>query len=87
MDKEVLIRAIQAIELILGRINSKRLLVLYGYLLFLGGSKYMTADAVEYGSYVTVICLLLLMLKLPSDAQNAAPNDGAATPSAGDIKS
>lgn len=35
MDPQVLIRAIQAAETILGRINSKRLLTFYAFLLFL----------------------------------------------------
>lgn len=57
MDKDVLIRFIQAIESIFGRINSKRLMVLYGYLLFLLYSKEMTELAVWLGTLLSLLCL------------------------------
>jgi len=67
MDKDVLIRFVQFLETIFSRINSKRLMVLYGYLLFLLYSKEMTAAAVWYGTGVSVLVLMLFMLKTPSD--------------------
>ena len=67
MDKEVLVRFIQFLETIFSRINSKRLMVLYGYLLFLLYSKQMTDSAVWHGTWVSVLVLILFMLKTPND--------------------
>lgn len=57
MDKDVLIRFIQAVEAIFGRINSKRLMTLYGFLLFLLYSKEMTELAVYLGALVSLLTL------------------------------
>lgn len=67
MDKDVLIKFVEFLNNIFGRINSKRLMVLYGYLLFLLYSKEMTDNAVWYGTVVTLIVLGLFMLPTPND--------------------
>lgn len=59
MDKDVLIRFIQMIETVLGRVNSKRLMLLYGFLYWL----YSVKDLLgmnwtgSLGGIVTVITL------------------------------
>jgi hypothetical protein len=63
MDKDVLIRFIQFLETTFARINSKRLMTLYAYLLFLLYSKEMTDSAVLYGTLVTILVLLLFMMR------------------------
>lgn len=69
MDKEVLIRFVEFLEKVFSRINSKRLMTLYAYLLFLLYSKEMTDKAVYFGTLVTVLVLLLFMwpTKVKSD--------------------
>jgi len=57
MDKDVLIRFVQFLETVFGRINSKRLMTLYGLFLFLLYSKEMTPNAVYLGSLVSLLCL------------------------------
>lgn len=57
MDKDVLIRFIQFLETVFGRINSKRLMTLYGCLMFLLYSKEMTEDAVLWGVLLSLACL------------------------------
>ena len=57
MDKDVLIRFIAFLEAVFGRINSKRLMTLYGFLLFLLYSKEMTEDAVYLGALMTACAL------------------------------
>lgn len=57
MDKDVLIRAITMVESIFSRINSKRLMVLYGLFLFLLYSKEMTDLAVKLGVLVSLLTL------------------------------
>ena len=63
MDKDVLIRFVQFLETIFGRINSKRLMVFYGYLLFLLYSKEMTEMAVWCGAGAFLVTMALLMFK------------------------
>jgi hypothetical protein len=57
MDKDVLIRFVQFLETIFGRVNSKRLMVLYGLLLFLLYSKQMTREAVLLGTMASLLTL------------------------------
>ena len=63
MDKEVLIRFVEFLEKIFARINSKRLMTFYGFLLFLGFSKSMTELAVYCGLGGFFLTMLLLMRK------------------------
>lgn len=76
MDKEVLIRFIQAIESIFSRINSKRLMVLYGVFLFLLYSKEMTEDAV----YLGVLCALLTLWSFVHEANKRKGSDSIPVP-------
>ena len=57
MDKDVLIRFVQFLETVFGRINSKRLMVLYGLFLFLLYSKEMTETAVHCGVLSALLTL------------------------------
>ncbi len=57
MDKEVLIRFVQFLDNIFGRINSKRLMVLYGFFLFLLYSASMTPMAVKLGCLMALLVL------------------------------
>ncbi len=57
MDKEVLIKFVEFLQSIFGRINSKRLMVLYGEFLFLLYSKQMTELAVYLGTLVALLTL------------------------------
>ena len=63
MDKDVLIRFVTAVETIFSRINSKRLMTLYAYLLFLLYSKEMTENAVYLGTALTAMTLCLFMVR------------------------
>lgn len=67
MDKDVLVRFIQFLENVFSRINSKRLMTLYAYLLFLLYSKEMTDTAVVYGTAVTLVTLGLFMIRAPKE--------------------
>lgn len=57
MDKDVLIKFVEFLQSIFGRINSKRLMTLYGLFLFLLYSKEMTTTAVYLGTLVALLCL------------------------------
>ena len=57
MDKDVLIKFVEFLQSIFGRINSKRLMTLYGLFLFLLYSKEMTETAVYLGTLVSLLCL------------------------------
>jgi len=71
MDSAVLIRFIQFLELIFSRINSKRLMVFYGLLLFLLASKNVTPEAVYAATGLAVLVLLLYMVKTPTDVMGS----------------
>lgn len=58
MDKDVLIRFVQFLETVFGRVNSKRLMVLLSFLLFLTYSKEVTELAVYLSTLATLLCLL-----------------------------
>ena len=73
MDKDVLIRFIAFLELVFGRINSKRLMVIYGFLLFLLYSKEMTEPALWMGLGVSLLGLLLFWLDKKQDAITTVP--------------
>lgn len=62
MDKEVFIRFIDFLEKTFGRINSKRLMVLYGLLLYLSNTQ-LSVLAMELGTGVAVIALALYVFR------------------------
>lgn len=62
MDKEVLIRFIDFLEKTFSRINSKRLMVLYGLLLYLTNSK-LSDLSMWLGTGVAVLALLLFVVR------------------------
>lgn len=73
MDKDVLIRFIQFLETVFGRINSKRLMVLYGLFLFLLYSKEMTDLAVKLGVLVALLALWSFERDKKNDVVSKAP--------------
>lgn len=71
MDSQVLIRAIQAFETIFGRVNSKRLLVFFAYLLFL-----IYCDTNPLRMYLSAVAFLLTMLLVWKQPKNNDSLDG-----------
>jgi hypothetical protein len=58
-DKDVTLKAIEAFERLMSRLNSKRLMVLFLYLIFLGLVQQERAQ--ELGTLFTTLVLLLFM--------------------------
>jgi hypothetical protein len=71
MDPQVLIQAIQAAKEILGRINSKRLMVFYGFLLFL---VYVEANTWKMG--LGAIAFLITQYMVWKNPKNSDSLDG-----------
>lgn len=73
-DKEVTLKAIDAFERLMSRLNSKRLMVLFLYLIFIGLVTNQRAQ--ELGTLFTTLVILLFM-KNPKGDELAGVSNGA----------
>ncbi len=86
MDSAVMIRFIEFLDNIFGRINSKRLMIYYGFLLFLAYALTrpgVTTDLIVWvAALATLLAWIVYFFKTPDDKLNLAKATKAVAPGA-----